>query len=190
MIRSMTRFDFSPTPLDGLKVVSRRPMADSRGFLARMWCAEEFSCHGWPDPVAQINHTLTRHRGSIRGLHFQHPPYAEDKLVSCLRGEVFDVAVDLRRGSPTFLKWHGVILSAANARGLLIPRGFAHGFQALVDDCELLYLHSKAYNPDAEDGIDAFDPRLQIVWPLPPGERSPRDAAHPPLAADYFGVTP
>lgn len=184
------RFDFSPLPLEGLRLVTRKPIGDPRGFLARLWCAEEFAAHGWREPVAQINHTLTRRRATLRGLHFQHPPYAEDKLVSCLQGEIFDVAVDLRRDSPSFLQWYGVILSADNARSLLIPKGFAHGFQTLTDDCELLYLHSARYQADAEDGLDALDPRLAIAWPLPPGERSSRDEALPPLTANFAGVLP
>ena len=183
-----SRFSFAATPLDGLWIVTRTPLEDSRGSLSRMWSAEEFFRQGWSRPVTQINHTLTRHRGTIRGLHFQFPPHAEDKLVSCLRGEIFDVAVDLRQNSPTFLNWHGVLLSAVNSRSLLIPRGFAHGFQALEDNCELLYLHSAAYCPDAEGGIDALDPRLGIAWPLPPGDRSPRDKAHPLLSSEFRGV--
>jgi dTDP-4-dehydrorhamnose 3,5-epimerase len=189
MSQSTSRFVFTSTPLDGLRIVTRQQLADARGFLARLWCAEEFSRHGWSNPVLQINHSLTRRHGTIRGMHFQHPPHAEDKLVSCLHGEIFDVAVDLRRGSPTFLNWHGLVLSAKNARSLLIPRGFAHGFQTLADDCELVYLHTTAYRSDAEGGIDALDPRLAIAWPLPPGDRSPRDEAHPPLAAEFDGVS-
>lgn len=185
----MSRFIFTSTPLDGLRIVTRQQLADTRGFLARLWCAEEFASHGWSNPVMQINHTLTRCRGSIRGMHFQYPPHTEDKLVSCLHGEIFDVAVDLRRDSPTFLTWYGLVLSATNARSLLIPRGFAHGFQALVDDCELIYLHSAAYRSDAEGGIDALDPRLAIAWPLPPGDRSPRDKAHPLLTVNFDGAS-
>ncbi len=118
----MSRFDFTPMPLAGLLLVQRKAIEDQRGFLSRFYCAEEFRLAGITKPIAQINHTLTRKKGAVRGLHFQHPPYAETKLVSCLKGEIWDVAVDLRRDSPTFLQWHGEILTAANRRSLLIPK--------------------------------------------------------------------
>ena len=184
----MNRFTLNSTPLAGLVTVQRQPLVDSRGFLARMFCAEELAPAGWTWPIAQINHTHTARCGTVRGLHFQHPPAAEAKLVSCLRGAVWDVAVDLRAGSPTFLQWFGTELSAANHRALLIPPGFAHGFQALADDCEMLYLHSAPHAPASEGGLDALDPRLAIAWPLPVAERSPRDAEHPLLAPGFTGL--
>ncbi|MDZ7861827.1 dTDP-4-dehydrorhamnose 3,5-epimerase family protein [Acidovorax sp.] len=184
----MSRFTLDPTPLAGLVTVQRQPLVDSRGFLARMFCAQDLAPAGWTWPIAQINHTLTAQRGTVRGLHFQHPPAAEAKLVSCLRGAVWDVAVDLRAGSPTFLQWFGTELSAANHRALLIPPGFAHGFQALSDGCEMLYLHSAPHAPASEGGLDALDPRLAIAWPLPVAERSPRDAEHPLLAPGFTGL--
>jgi len=138
--------------------------------------------------IAQINRTLTAHRGTVRGMHYQTPPHAEAKLVSCLRGTVFDVAVDVRRGSPTFLHWHAQRLSADNHHSLLIPPGFAHGFQTLEDNCELLYLHTAAYAAQAEAALNARDPRLDISWPAPINVQSPRDAAHPLLAGDFQGV--
>ena len=110
-------------------------MGDARGFLSRLFCAEELRAAGWTGPIAQINHTHTARKGTVRGMHFQYPPHAEMKLVSCLRGEVWDVAVDIRAGSQTFLRWHAEILSADNGRALLIPQGFAHGFQALTRRC-------------------------------------------------------
>jgi dTDP-4-dehydrorhamnose 3,5-epimerase len=121
-------------------------------------------------------------------MHFQYPPGAEDKLVSCLRGEVWDVAVDLRKGSPTFLAWHAERLSAENGISLLIPKGFAHGFQTLTDDCELLYLHTADYAPDLEGAVNAFDPKLSIEWPLAVTAISDRDRAHPFVDADYSGI--
>ncbi|WP_298160274.1 dTDP-4-dehydrorhamnose 3,5-epimerase family protein, partial [Ferrovum sp.] len=141
----MSRFDFVVTPLGGLMLVQRRAVEDDRGFLSRFYCSEEFRQAGIDKSVDQINHTLTRKKGAVRGLHFQYPPHAESKLVSCLKGEILDVAVDLRRDSPTFLHWHGEVLSAENRRSLLIPVGFAHGFQALTEDCELIYLHTASY---------------------------------------------
>ena len=186
----MARFDFVPTPIAGLMCVQRQRLEDNRGFLSRFYCAEEFKAAGVFQTVAQINHTLTRRKGAVRGMHFQRPPHAEIKLVSCLHGEIFDVAVDLRRHSPTFLQWHGVVLSAENQRSLLIPEGFAHGFQALTDDCELIYLHTAAYQPAAEGAVNANDPRLAIAWPLDIKEISDRDRAHLLLAADFEGIEP
>ena len=145
----MSRFDFIQTPLSGLVLVQRKVIEDHRGFFSRFYCAEEFSDVGINKPIAQINHTLTRKKGAVRGLHFQYPPYAETKIVSCLSGKIWDVAVDLRCDSPTFLQWHGEILSADNRTSLLIPEGYAHGFQSLTEDCELIYLHTAAYHSES-----------------------------------------
>lgn len=183
-----SRFDFVFTPLDGLVGVQRKVIKDDRGFLSRFYCAEEFRAVGMTNPVTQINHTLAHKKGAVRGLHFQYPPYAEIKLVSCLKGEVWDVAVDLRRDSPTFLQWHSEILSAKNRKSLLIPEGYAHGFQALTDDCELIYLHTTAYHPEAEGALNALDPRLNINWPLPINDLSARDRATPFVAQNYQGI--
>lgn len=184
----MSRFDFISTPLNGLVLVQRKAIEDDRGFLSRFYCAEEFREARINKPIAQINHTLTRKKGAVRGLHFQHPPYAEIKLVSCLKGEILDVAVDLRRGSPTFLHWHGEILSASNRKSLLIPEGFAHGFQALTEDCELIYLHTAFYHPEAEGALNVADPMLGIAWPLPIGDLSARDCSHVFIDKDFQGV--
>lgn len=179
-----------PTPLAGLWQIQRNPVGDARGWLERVFCAQELAGAGFTAPVAQINRTLTVRRGMVRGLHFQRPPHAEDKLVSCLRGAVFDVAVDLRAGSPTFLRWHAATLSAENHLSLLIPRGFAHGFQALLDDCEMLYAHTAAHVADAEGGLHPQDAGLAIAWPLPVVELSARDRAWPRLAEGFRGLPP
>lgn len=184
----MNRFTLIETPLAGLTLVQRHPIGDDRGYLERLFCRDEFAGLLNGRAIAQINRTLTVKRGMVRGLHFQHPPHAEMKLVTCLKGEVFDVAVDLRRGSPTFLHWHAEILSLANHRILLIPEGFAHGFQTLTDDCELLYLHTAAYAADAEGALNALDPQLDIGWPLPIRERSERDQANPMLDGSFAGI--
>jgi len=178
-----------PTAIEGLSVLERLPVADWRGELERLYCRESLVPAFGQATVAQANRTLTRRKGTVRGLHFQRPPHAEDKLVACLRGEVFDVAVDLRLGSPTFLRWHGEVLTPANRRSLAIPRGFAHGFQALTDDCELLYLHTADFRPASEAGIDALDPTLGIGWPLPAADRSERDRSLPAVADGFEGVT-
>lgn len=183
-----TRFDILDTPLGGLRVVRRKPIGDSRGYLERMFCAEELQMLVGGSPIVQVNHSCTARAGTVRGMHFQHPPHAELKFVSCLGGEVFDVAVDLRSGSPTFLHWHAELLSAGNHLTLVIPAGFAHGFQTLTSDCEMLYLHTSAYQPEAEGALNARDPRLAIQWPLPVAGLSPRDAAHPMLDEHFTGV--
>ncbi|MGE5623063.1 MAG: dTDP-4-dehydrorhamnose 3,5-epimerase family protein [Bacillota bacterium] len=184
----MRRFSFIDTPLAGLKVIERQRIGDSRGFLARLLCTQELAAAGWVKPVVQINHAYTARRGTVRGMHFQRAPHAEMKLVTCLRGAVWDVAVDLRAGSTTFLQWHAEQISAENYRAMLIPEGFAHGFQALTDDVELLYCHSAAYAPDAEDGLNPLDARLAIAWPLAITELSARDAAHPHISGQLEGV--
>lgn len=184
----MSRFDVDETPLAGLIRLTRRPLADDRGFFERLFCAADLVPAGWDGPIAQMNHAHTFQAGTVRGLHFQHPPHAEIKLVSCLRGAVWDVAVDLRPDSPTFLQWHAEILSGDNGRSLLIPRGFAHGYQTLTDDADLVYCHSAAYAPDAEAGLNPRDPRLAITWPLPIVKLSERDTRHAPLDEGFAGV--
>lgn len=184
----MSRFDFNQTPLQGLMLVQRKAMEDHRGFLSRLYCAEEFGEAGFSKSIAQINHTLTRKKGAVRGLHFQYPPHAEVKLVSCLKGKILDVAVDLRRDSSTFLNWHGEILSAENRRSLLIPEGYAHGFQALTEDCEIIYLHSAGYHPETEGALNVADSTLDITWPFPIEDLSERDRTHPFVNQDFKGV--
>lgn len=184
----MSRFNIVDLPLDGLRRVERKMLGDNRGFLSRIFCAEELGRAGWNKPIAQINHTYTAKRGTVRGLHFQCSPHAEMKLVSCLRGEVWDVAVDLRAASPTFLQWRAERLSAENGFALLIPEGFAHGFQALSNDVELLYCHSSPYVPEADAGLNVQDPSLAITWPLPIVELSARDSQHTLLNEQFSGL--
>lgn len=184
----MSRFTLNDTRLLGLKLIERKRLGDNRGFLSRLFCADEFAAAGWIKPIAQINHTYTAQRGTVRGMHFQSPPHAEMKIVSCIRGSVWDVAVDIRAGSPTFLQWHAEHLSADNGLALLIPEGFAHGFQALSDDVELLYCHSDVYAAHVERGLSPRDERLSITWPLHIVELSARDAGHPSIEIGYEGV--
>jgi dTDP-4-dehydrorhamnose 3,5-epimerase len=169
-------------------VIERQKLGDHRGFLTRLFCAEELAAAGWNKPIAQINHPFTAAKGTIRGMHFQHPPKAEKKLVTCIRGAICDVAADLRHGPASFLKHHCEVLSAENNRALLIPEGCAHGFQALTDDVEILYFHSEAYHAPSEGGVSPLDPRLAIPWPLPAGTMSDRDRAHPLLTPDFEGL--
>lgn len=184
----MKRITLTDTPLAGLKLLTRHPISDERGYLERLFCRMELADLLEGRSIEQINHTLTAKAGMVRGMHFQYPPHAEMKLVICLKGEIFDVAVDLRRQSPSFLHWHAEYLSAANHRTLVIPEGFAHGFQTLTDDCELLYLHTASYHADVEGALNALDPRLGIAWPLPVRDRSDRDRAHPLLGDSFTGV--
>jgi dTDP-4-dehydrorhamnose 3,5-epimerase len=185
----MSRFAIEKTPIYGLQVVHRQLMVDDRGYLERIFCSDELKPIIDQRSIVQINHTLTAKTGTVRGLHFQHPPHAEMKLVSCLRGEVFDVAVDLRKDSLTFLQWHAEMLTESNHKTFVIPEGFAHGFQTLTDDCELLYLHTTAYAQDADAGLNALDPRLTINWPMPVAERSTRDQKHAMLTLDFLGLS-
>jgi len=182
------RFHQHRLPLPGLALVERQPIADQRGYLERMFCADTFAALGVAKPIVQINRTLTRAEGTVRGMHFQRAPHAETKVISCLRGAVFDVAVDLRPGSPTFLRWHGETLSEDNHRTLMIPEGFAHGFQTLTADCELLYFHTAPHAPQSEGGVSPTDPRIAIAWPLPVRELSERDAKWALLSAQFEGL--
>ncbi|MCK7578330.1 MAG: dTDP-4-dehydrorhamnose 3,5-epimerase [Chromatiales bacterium] len=182
------RFRLRPTALKDVVVVERRPIVDERGWFERLFCARELESLTGGKSIVQINRSLTRRRGAVRGLHYQRPPHVEIKIVTCLRGEIFDVAVDLRAGSPTFLQWHGERLSAADGRMLVVPEGCAHGFQALSDDGELLYLHTAEYVPAAEAGLHPEDARLDIRWPVSITELSPRDRAHPLIDASFEGL--
>lgn len=176
------------TPIDGLKVVQSAPFQDERGTFFRFFCAEELDPLLGSRNIAQINYSRTTLPGTVRGLHFQPPPHAEMKMIRCLKGRVWDVAVDVRAGSPTFLQWYGLELAEGDARMFVIPEGFAHGVQALEPDSDLVYLVTSAYHPASERGLPAEDQRLAISWPLPPRHLSPRDQAHPPLTADFTGV--
>ena len=183
----MRRLKVTDLPLGGLKCIERNRVGDRRGFLSRLFCSEELAAC-WHKPIAQVNHAYTARRGAVRGMHYQVPPQAEVKLVSCIRGEAWDVAVDLRAGSPTFLEWYAMRLSRDNGCALLIPEGFAHGFQALTDDVELLYCHSAVYSAEDEAALSPKDPRLAITWPLDISELSACDAGHPMLHDEFAGV--
>ncbi|MHB1322000.1 MAG: dTDP-4-dehydrorhamnose 3,5-epimerase [Acidithiobacillus ferrivorans] len=177
------------TALQGVAVVTTKPFVDPRGAFSRCFCKKEMASLIGDRDIVQINHSRTTMVGAVRGLHYQRPPHAEMKLVRCLQGRVWDVAVDLRAGSPTFLQWHAEELSPDNARMLIIPEGCAHGFQVLEADSALLYLHTAYYTPDAEGGLRHDDARLGITWPLPVADLSERDRRHPLLNADDPGIS-
>lgn len=185
----MSRLFSVELPLSGLHKITRQPIFDERGSFSRLFCMDELAAIGWPGPIAQINLSHTRHPGTIRGMHFQSPPNADAKLVSCISGEVWDVAIDLRNGSPSFLHCWGERLSADNGYAMLIPPGFAHGFQALSKNVELLYFHSKPYVPESEGGIHPLDPRIAPQWPLPPKEMSGKDSSRSYIAANFHGIS-
>jgi dTDP-4-dehydrorhamnose 3,5-epimerase len=175
------------TALPGVTVVETTPFADVRGAFARLYDGSELAPVIGERRIEQINHSRTATVGAVRGMHLQYPPHAEMKLVRCIRGRVWDVAVDLRAGSTTFMRWHAEELAPDNARMLVIPEGCAHGFQVLEQDSELLYLHTTCYAPEAEGGVSCHDPRLGITWPLPVLGLSPRDSNFAPLARDFLG---
>src|SRR4029453_7760280 len=175
------------TPLPDLRVLHRHPIGDSRGLFERLFCDDELSEWLGGRSIRPGSRSQTSLAGTVRGMHFQYAPHAEAKMVICLQGRIFDVAVDLRRESRTFRHGHGEILSGENCRGQLIPEGFAHGFQTLVENCQMLYFMSAPYVPAAEGGLHPCDPRLAIRWPLPIAELSARDEQHLMLTPEFRG---
>lgn len=176
------------TKIGGVFVVETTPFTDQRGSFVRYYCENELSSVTGKRRIVQINQSRTHAVGAVRGLHFQRPPHSEMKLIRCLRGKVWDVAVDLRAGSPTFLKWHAAELTPENARMLVIPEGCAHGFQVMAEDSELLYLHTAFYAPESEGGALYNDPLLKISWPLAVTDISERDRKHPPITSGFSGI--
>ncbi|QYX55687.1 dTDP-4-dehydrorhamnose 3,5-epimerase [Roseovarius sp. SCSIO 43702] len=170
---------FTPLSLAGAYRVELEKRGDDRGFFARMFCENEFAQHGLATRWVQVNSSYSAAKGTLRGLHFQRPPSAEAKLVRCLRGAIFDVIVDLRAGSATYGRHETLHLDDEKRAMVYIPPGFAHGFQTLTDDVELLYFHSAAYDPRHEGGLHHADGRLAIAWPLPPEQLSERDQGFP-----------
>ncbi len=179
---------FSATPLAGSFVIGLTPFSDDRGWFARTYCKNEFEQIGHTAEWVQLNHSFTAAKGSVRGMHFQYPPHTEIKMVRCIAGAVFDVIIDVRAGSPTFLQWFGTELSAQNKRMLYIPQGFAHGFQTLTGNTELIYHHSSFYTPGAEGAVRFDDKRIGIHWPLTVTDISQRDKQHPYLDDSFKGV--
>jgi dTDP-4-dehydrorhamnose 3,5-epimerase len=167
--------------LTGAWVIEPELLGDERGWFARTFDAKEFHARGLNPAVVQCNASFNARSGTLRGMHYQAEPHGESKLVRCVRGAIFDVAVDLRPDSPTYRRWHGVELSAENARAFYIPAGLAHGFQTLTEDCEVLYQMGYRYVPGAARGVRWDDPVFAIEWPEPRGERtiSEKDRAYP-----------
>ena len=170
---------FHETPLAGAYLIDLERRGDERGFFARAFCAKEFAAHGLATHFVQVNNSLSATKGTLRGMHYQLAPKAETKLVRCIRGALFDVILDLRRGSPTFGRSFGAELTADNRRMMYVPRGFAHGFVTLVDDTEVLYFVDAFYAPERERGVRWNDPRFGIGWPIPPAVLSEKDQKLP-----------
>jgi dTDP-4-dehydrorhamnose 3,5-epimerase len=179
--------EFVAIAISGAFEVRHEMRSDARGRFKRQYCEQEFAAAGLNTHWVQVNHSVTLGLGSVRGMHFQHPPHAEAKLVGCTLGRAFDVAVDLRRGSPSFLRWAAVEIG--EGRSFYIPEGCAHGFQALSPEVHLAYMHSAPYAPEAEGGVGFDDPALGIAWPLPIGTVSDRDRSFALIDANFEGLS-
>jgi len=176
------------TKIAGVDIIHSEPFKDERGFFNRIFCQKELEIILPGIIITQINHSMTMQKGTIRGMHFQNPPHSEMKIVRCIKGNIFDVALDIRKDSPTFLQWHGEILSSENMKALVIPEGCAHGFQSLEDDIEILYLHTQFYAQQSEGTIRFDEPRVNIQWPLGYTMISEKDISYPFLDKNYEGI--
>lgn len=179
---------FIKLALKGAFVIEPEPVKDKRGRFSRLLCKNELNNVGHTENIIQVNHSVTEKAGVVRGLHFQMAPKAEIKIVKCIKGAVFDVIVDIRRNSPTFLNWHGEELTGENMRMMYVPKGFAHGFQTLKPESELIYFHTEFYSPEHEGALRYNDPQLSIDWPLPVSDISKRDSSHPLIDATFKGL--
>jgi len=178
---------FEELQLKGSYVISLNLLSDARGGFARTYCKKEFEQIGHKKEFVQMNHSFNTHKGTLRGMHFQKEPHQEIKLIRCIKGAVIDVIVDLRKDSPTFLKHAMVELSSENKKMIYVPENFAHGFQTLEDDSELIYHHTEFYTPSADAGICYNDPVLNIDWPLPPVMVSDKDKSYPLIDSTFKG---
>ena len=157
---------FNRTKIEGLYTIEPKPKIDERGYFVRAFCKDELSKIGINFNIVQINRSLTKEKGTVRGMHLQKEPMAEDKIVSCIKGAAYDVAVDLRKSSPTYGQWVAEELNEDNQKMFLIPKGCAHGFQTLIDNCELLYFMSEFFSPENASGVRWDDPFFNIPWPI------------------------
>ena len=180
---------FTPLSLKDAYTIDLQPRGDERGRFTRLFCARELAQIGHTKPIVNVNHSYTQKAGTIRGMHFQYPPDCEIKIVKCVRGAIWDCIVDIRKNSPTFLKWEGVELTENNHRMIYVPEGFAHGFQSLSDDVEIVYFVSNFYASNNEGGLRFDDPALSIPWQREATEVSVRDREHALLNADFQGIT-
>ena len=176
------------TPIAGVVIIESSPFVDKRGSFSRFYCEDELGGVIGTRRIVQINQSRTSKVGAVRGMHYQRPPNAEMKLIRCIQGRIWDVAIDLREGSPTFLKWHAEELNPENTRMVVIPEGCAHGFQVLESDSELLYLHTAFYKHENEDGVAHDEPQVAINWPLPVEDISERDLGFTSIPTNFLGV--
>jgi dTDP-4-dehydrorhamnose 3,5-epimerase len=179
---------FNKLEIEGLYVAELEPFTDDRGSFVRSYCSKELEEINILKPISQINHSFTKTVGSIRGMHYQNSPNAEIKMVRCIAGEIFDVAIDLRKGSDTFLQWHGEYLNAENLKMMIIPEGFAHGFQVIKKNTEVLYLATESYTPEVESGVLFNDKKIKIEWPLQGINISDRDLKHKAITKEFKGL--
>jgi dTDP-4-dehydrorhamnose 3,5-epimerase len=176
---------FIKTPLEGAYIIELDKREDERGFFARAFCINEFDAHDLDRNIVQINNSLSRNKGTLRGMHYQLSPKAETKIVRCIKGALYDVIIDLRSDSPTFGKWFGAELTEENRCMMFVPKGFAHGFITLQDDTEAFYMVSEFYSPEHERGIRYNDPFFDIKWPINPVIISDKDINHPDFNKEY-----
>jgi dTDP-4-dehydrorhamnose 3,5-epimerase len=179
-------FSISSTSLDGVSVATRLKRSDARGSFERFFCINELAELLDDRTIVQINRSITHEKGSVRGMHLQKEPKGEFKIITCIRGSVFDVAVDLRQGSGTYLNWFGIELNSDNQKTIFIPEGFAHGFQVLSDGAEMIYFHTQFYELEFESGVHPLDPAIDINWPLPVKNLSEKDANRK-MIKDHYG---
>lgn len=175
---------FTETPLPGAFLIQLETRGDDRGWFARFFCQREYDQHGLCRDIVQVNNSFSKYKGTLRGMHYQLAPKAEDKIVRCLRGALLDVIVDLRPNSPTFLRHFAAELTAENRHMLFVPKGFAHGFLTLADDTEAFYLVTEYYSPQHERGLRYNDPKLGVRWPFEPAVISDKDRNHPDYNPD------
>lgn len=181
------KLKITKTDFEELYIIEPNSFKDGRGTFSRVFCEDELKDIFYFN-IKQINHSFTKERGTVRGLHFQYEPYAEIKMVKCIKGSVLDVVVDIRKNSPTFLQYFSLELSEQNQKMIYVPKGFAHGFQTLEDDTELLYFHSNIYAPSEEGALNILDTKLNIKWPLDIINLSKRDKYHPFLTNEFEGI--
>ena len=179
---------FHESKLKGLYVIELQPFIDERGYFVRSYCDKTLERLGITKSIKQINHSSTLKVGAIRGMHYQDPPHAELKMIRCIAGEIFDVAIDLRKDSETFLQWHGEYLRAGDFKMMIVPEGFAHGFQAIKKNSEIFYPSTASYNPQFERGILFSDKNIGIEWPLKVTDISEKDSNHKTLNREFIGL--
>ena len=184
----MNRFTYEATQIKGVYIVTPKKIVDARGYYERYFCTEEFKEIGFTDPVKQINHSQSTYKGIIRGFHYQLPPHCEMKLVRCIKGKIFDVALDLRKDSPTFMQHVACELSEDNSKYLLLPEGVAHAFQTMTETSEIIYIVNKMYTPSVDIVINPLDPKVNVKWPVEVNRELSKEITHDFLTEQFEGV--